>query len=101
MRMTLAIHPGSFDPITNGHIDVALRAAKLFDRIILAVYSGMGKPNALFPVEERIDLARTALANTPRPVRVTHRIRCLLGVDRRVCSRTGSVNDRARPPGGL
>jgi len=65
--MTLAIYPGSFDPITNGHIDVALRAAKLFDRLILAVYAGTDKPNALFPVEQRIRLARTALADSDDP----------------------------------
>lgn len=66
--MTLAIYPGSFDPITHGHVDVALRAAKLFDRLILAVYAGTGKPNALFPVEERIELARTALADSDDPL---------------------------------
>jgi len=65
--MSLAIYPGSFDPITNGHVDVALRAAKLFDRLVLAVYAGTEKPNALFPVEERIDLARAALANGGDP----------------------------------
>ncbi len=59
--MTLAIYPGSFDPITNGHLDVALRAARLFDRLILAVYSGVEKPNQLFPIEQRIDLARGAI----------------------------------------
>jgi pantetheine-phosphate adenylyltransferase len=57
----LAIYPGSFDPITLGHIDVALRAAHLFDRLILAVYSGGEKPGGLFSAEERIDLARAAL----------------------------------------
>jgi pantetheine-phosphate adenylyltransferase len=65
--MTLAIYPGSFDPITNGHVDVALRAAKLFDRLILAVYSGTGKPNALFAVGERIELARAAIAQSDDP----------------------------------
>ncbi len=65
--MTLAIYPGSFDPITNGHLDVALRAAKLFDRLILAVYAGTGKPNALFPVTERVEFARAALAQSDDP----------------------------------
>ncbi len=59
--MTLAIYPGSFDPITNGHIDVALRAARLFDRLVLAVYAGPEKPNALFRIEERIELARRSI----------------------------------------
>jgi len=66
--MTLAIYPGSFDPITNGHIDVALRAAKLFDRLVLGVYAGAEKPNALFPVEERIELARNSIQATGDPV---------------------------------
>jgi pantetheine-phosphate adenylyltransferase len=57
----LAIYPGSFDPITLGHIDVALRAAHLFDRLILAVYSGHEKPGGLFTADERMELARGAL----------------------------------------
>jgi pantetheine-phosphate adenylyltransferase len=65
--MTLAIYPGSFDPITNGHLDVALRAARLFDRLILAVYTGVEKPNQLFPVAERIELARGAIQASGDP----------------------------------
>jgi pantetheine-phosphate adenylyltransferase len=57
----LAIYPGSFDPITLGHVDVALRAARLFDRLILAVYAGSEKPGGLFLPDERIELARVAL----------------------------------------
>lgn len=60
--MRLAVYPGSFDPITNGHMDVALRAAKLFDRLIVSIYSGSTKANALFEPEERIALAREAFA---------------------------------------
>jgi pantetheine-phosphate adenylyltransferase len=59
--VTLAIYPGSFDPITLGHVDVALRAARLFDRLILAVYAGSEKPGGLFHPDERIELARAAL----------------------------------------
>lgn len=65
--MTLAIYPGSFDPITNGHLDVALRAARLFDGLILSIYTGSEKPNQLFPIGERIALARDAIANHPDP----------------------------------
>jgi len=65
--MTFAIYPGSFDPITNGHVDVALRAARLFDRLILAVYTGVEKPNQLFPVAERIELARGAIEASGDP----------------------------------
>lgn len=60
--MRLAVYPGSFDPITNGHMDVALRAAKLFDRLIVSIYSGSTKPNALFEPDERIAMARDAFA---------------------------------------
>jgi pantetheine-phosphate adenylyltransferase len=59
--MTLAIYPGSFDPITYGHLDVAQRAARLFDRLVLAIYAGGEKPGGLFPPEERIALAREAI----------------------------------------
>ena len=65
--MTLAIYPGSFDPITNGHIDVALRAARLFDRLVLAVYAGAEKPNQLFPIADRIEMARQAIAESGDP----------------------------------
>jgi pantetheine-phosphate adenylyltransferase len=65
--MTLAIYPGSFDPITNGHIDVALRAARLFDRLVLAVYAGGEKPNQLFPIADRIEMARQAIAESGDP----------------------------------
>src|SRR5262249_49634592 len=60
--MTVAIYPGSFDPITLGHVDLAKRAARLFDHVIVAVYSRSEKPTALFPVEERVDLAAIALS---------------------------------------
>ncbi len=60
--MRRAIYPGSFDPITYGHIDVALRAAKLFDEVVVAVYAGGHKPTALFSTEERIALAESAFA---------------------------------------
>ena len=59
--MTLAVYPGSFDPITLGHMDVALRAANLFDELIVAVYEGNEKPGWLFTLEERLDLARESL----------------------------------------
>lgn len=58
--MTLAIYPGSFDPITFGHVDVARRAARLFDELVVAVYGGVEKGTRLFAVEERIELARAA-----------------------------------------
>ena len=62
--MTIAIYPGRFDPITNGHIDVTRRAAKLFSRLIFAVYKTPGKPT-LFNLEERLEMARRALVDLP------------------------------------
>lgn len=65
--MSIAIYPGSFDPLTNGHLDVALRAARIFDTLILAIYEGSHKPGAMFPIPERIRLAQEAIANCNRP----------------------------------
>ena len=62
--MTVAIYPGSFDPITNGHIDVATRAAKVFERLIISVYDNPGK-QLMFTLEERVELARKAVAGIP------------------------------------
>ena len=65
--MNLAVYPGSFDPLTNGHLDVALRAAKLFDRLVLGVYEGSHKQGAMFSIPERVELAREALAECGDP----------------------------------
>lgn len=62
--MTIAIYPGAFDPITNGHLDVATRAAKLFEKLIIGVYDTPDKP-LLFTTDERVDLARQAIADFP------------------------------------
>ena len=62
--MTVAVYPGTFDPITNGHIDIVTRAAKLFDRIIIGVYEKSSK-HLVFTTEERVDLAKRAVANLP------------------------------------
>lgn len=62
--MTVAIYPGSFDPITNGHIDVAIRAAKFFAKLVVGVYEMPSKP-VLFSLEERLEMARQALADLP------------------------------------
>ncbi len=62
--MRTVVYPGSFDPITNGHLDVMQRAAKLFDRVILAVAKNEGK-KPLFTLHERVELAAKAVANHP------------------------------------
>ncbi len=60
--MPVAVYPGTFDPITNGHSDLVARAAKLFDRVILAVAVNPGKSPA-FDLEQRVALAETVLAD--------------------------------------
>ena len=62
--MTIAIYPGSFDPITNGHLDIATRAAKLFEKLIIGVYDTPDK-HLLFTTEERVELIRQAIVNLP------------------------------------
>ncbi|MDE2780694.1 MAG: pantetheine-phosphate adenylyltransferase [Chloroflexota bacterium] len=62
--MVTALYPGSFDPVTQGHIDVATRAAALFDRVIVAVYASPSK-NLLFTTEERVDLFQDAVGHLP------------------------------------
>ncbi|HEX4852984.1 pantetheine-phosphate adenylyltransferase [Arenimonas sp.] len=60
-RNRVALYPGTFDPITNGHIDLVARASSLFDRVIVGVAESPGKGPAL-PLAERVDLARLALS---------------------------------------
>jgi len=62
--LSIAIYPGSFDPITYGHLDIATRAAKLFDKLIIAVYDSPAK-DILFTTEERVDLIKQAVVNLP------------------------------------
>lgn len=61
--MRVALYPGSFDPITNGHVDLARRASRLFDRLIVAVYSGGDRSpkRPLFNTDERVAMARESL----------------------------------------
>jgi pantetheine-phosphate adenylyltransferase len=60
----IAIYPGTFDPITNGHADLVVRAAPLFEHVIVGVAESAGKAPG-FPLAERIELARLALACVP------------------------------------
>jgi pantetheine-phosphate adenylyltransferase len=61
-RNRIAVYPGTFDPITNGHIDLVDRAAPLFERLIIGVAESPSKGPAL-PLEVRVDLAREAVAH--------------------------------------
>mgnify|MGYP000742304172 CR=1 FL=1 len=58
---TTAIYPGTFDPITNGHIDLVIRASKLFDRVIVAIAINPGK-EPTFTLQERVNLAKQTLS---------------------------------------
>jgi pantetheine-phosphate adenylyltransferase len=60
--VTTAIYPGTFDPVTNGHLDIATRAARLFDKVIIAVYDTPDK-KLLFTIRERIQLARQSVVD--------------------------------------
>jgi pantetheine-phosphate adenylyltransferase len=60
--VTIAIYPGSFDPITNGHIDIVTRASKLFEKLIIAIFESPDK-RLSFSIEERVNLAELSVAN--------------------------------------
>ena len=60
-----AIYPGTFDPITNGHTDIVLRATRLFDRVIVAIARSTSKQTA-FTTDERVAMARVAVKEIPK-----------------------------------
>ena len=62
--MVTALYPGSFDPVTLGHVDITARAAALFEKIIVAVYATPTK-DLLFDADERVELFRTAVQHVP------------------------------------
>jgi pantetheine-phosphate adenylyltransferase len=64
-RETVAVYPGTFDPITNGHVDIARRALALFDRVIVAVAENVRKA-PLFTLDERRAMIRASLGDEPR-----------------------------------
>ena len=59
--LTRAIYPGTFDPMTLGHLDLVERSADIFDELILAVASTSSKPTGMFTLEERLEMAREAV----------------------------------------
>jgi len=60
----IAIYPGSFDPLTNGHVDIIQRGSRLFDRIVVAILLNIEK-SPLFTVQERVDIAREVFREYP------------------------------------
>lgn len=62
--MTIAVYPGTFDPITNGHLDIALRAAKLFDKVVIGVFDTPDK-RLSFSTKERMELVRQSISDLP------------------------------------
>lgn len=60
-----AVYPGSFDPVTNGHLDIIRRAAKMFDHLTVAVARNFNKPAGCFTAEERAELLRRCTADIP------------------------------------
>jgi pantetheine-phosphate adenylyltransferase len=61
---TVAVYPGSFDPLTNGHVDIVSRGARLFDRIVVAILINAEKA-PLFSMDERVEIARSVFAPFP------------------------------------
>jgi pantetheine-phosphate adenylyltransferase len=89
--MTVAVYPGSFDPITNGHLDVIARAAAVFDRIVIAVLANPRKQPFL-GVDERVAVIREALAgstSTIAPERVA--VESFDGLTVDLCGRLGAA----------
>lgn len=62
--MNIAVYPGSFDPVTNGHLDVVERAAKIFDQVIVAVLCNSSK-TPVFTLEEKMEMLRRVTAHLP------------------------------------
>jgi len=63
--MSVALFPGSYDPITNGHVNVALKAAEIFDKVYVAVMTNTSK-HYIFTADERANFAKDALKNNPK-----------------------------------
>ena len=63
--MSIAICPGSFDPITLGHLNIIRRTAMIFDEVVVCVMKNASKTSPMFTVEERADMVRRAVAKYP------------------------------------
>ena len=63
--MSISICPGSFDPITLGHLNIVRRCSKIFDRVIVCIMHNAMKPNPMFTVEEKVAMVRKAVERYP------------------------------------
>ena len=63
--MSIAICPGSFDPITLGHLNIIRRTSRIFDRVVVCIMHNAMKPNPMFSVEEKVDMCRRATERYP------------------------------------
>ena len=63
--MSIAICPGSFDPITLGHLNIIRRTSRIFDRVVVCVMHNAAKPSPMFTVEEKLDMVRRAVSRYP------------------------------------
>ena len=83
--MRKAVCPGSFDPVTMGHLDIFERASRMFDELIISVFENPTKDKAMFSMEERVAMIRKATAHIPN-VRVT----CFSGLLNEFCEQEGA-----------
>jgi pantetheine-phosphate adenylyltransferase len=87
--MTVAVYPGSFDPITNGHLDVIARATAVFDRVVIGVLANPRK-QPLLPAEERVAIIREALAASTEIVPDRVAVESFDGLTVDLCRRLGA-----------
>ena len=78
--MRRAICPGSFDPVTKGHLDIFERASQMFDEIVISVFHNPGKEKAMFSMEERVEMLRMATAHIPNA-----KVTCFSGLLNEFC----------------
>ncbi|HEY1935399.1 MAG TPA: pantetheine-phosphate adenylyltransferase [Acetobacteraceae bacterium] len=78
-NLRVGLYPGTFDPITNGHLDVIGRAARLMDKLVVGVAINTGK-GPMFSLEERVDMVKSEIANTIKPNGVQIEVRPFQGL---------------------
>ena len=92
---TIAVYPGSFDPITNGHLDIIARAVAVFDEVVIGVLANPRK-TPLLPVETRIAIIREALADSAGPLLDHVRVEAFDGLTVEFCRAQRREGDRPR-----